>query len=330
MTQEINKIGYLKYHGESVEKGMIDARSAGEALLSLNNSLSHTISIRYPFLSDVDVSTPVIIQKGSWEALIPDTIEAWFKAGAGVVITTYMTTVAKRLADNGFKDKTLTDVLKDGLEAIYWLIKVAKHFGTSSKKKLENLSWNSDNTEVGLRNEKDEVLWIPTWAIRIYELTSESLLIGMIKAIEFDRGLKLGVKVGDVFEEVEVEEREKSYFITEQDENEVLFPELAHGEHVTIEGYVTRGTETSNSIGFRYHDHILTCYPSSGNIKRFKNNLFLRCNIHGTVTRSDKYGGTNNPRPKILFDDLIALDSKPLELSLEENQENQSGDDNSE
>ena len=216
MTEEINKIGYLKYHGEAVQHGLIDARSAGEALLSLNGALTHTISIRYPFLSDLDVSTPVIIQEGSWEALIPDTIEAWIKTGAGVAITTYLTTVAKKLAENGFKDKTLSDVLKDGLEAILWLIKIAKHFGTSAKKKLENLKWNREGTEVGIKNELGDVLWVPVWAVRIYELTSEALLVGMIKAIEVERELKIGVKIGDSFEEVDVEEKEKKFFIAEK------------------------------------------------------------------------------------------------------------------
>jgi hypothetical protein len=318
MTKEIPKVGYLKYQGKAVQEGIIDAKIAGEALISLNNTLSRTISVRYPFLSNIDLPTPVVIQKGSWEALIPDSIEAWIKTGIGVTSITYLTTAVKKLAENGFKDKKISDLFRGALEGLLWLVRLAKHLGTSAKKKFENLTWRNGNEEVGIKNEKNKIFWIPVWVIDVYEHTSENLLIGMIKAVEDERVLSIGVKINDDFEEVEVVKSEKSFFIVDTD---VLFPELKHNQQVSLEGYVTRGTETSNSIGFRYMDHILTCYPSSGNIKRFKNNLFSRCNIVGTISRLDKFGGTNDPKPKIIFDDLTAIDTKQVELPLDSKEE---------
>ena len=77
---------------------------------------------------------------------------------------------------------------------------------------------------------------------------------------------------------------------------------------------VTRGNETANSIGFKYHEHILTCYPRTGNIVPFKRHLFLRCRITGEISRAEEHGGTSDPRPKIIFDDLqiIELEEQPL------------------
>lgn len=324
MSDETPTIGYLRYRGRAVEDGVIDAKSAGEALISFNDTLSHTISIQYPFLSDLEISTPVVIRKGSWEALIPNTIETWLGTAAGVAFTTYLTTAVKKLAENGFKDKKLGDVFRDGLEGVLWLIRLAKHLETSAKRKLENLSWRKNNEEVGIKNDDGDIMWVPVWVIKVYELTSESLLVGMIRAIEDERTLTIGVRVEDRIEEVAVEENEKKFFIAEKEDDDVLFPELTHGARVILEGYVTRGTETSNSIGFRYQNHILTCYPSSGNIKRFKKNLFMRCNIFGAVSRADKLGGTNDPRPKIVFDDLIDIENTSAELPLE-NKEGEQG-----
>lgn len=312
-------IGYLKYSGSSVEEGIIDARSAGEALLSFNDSLNHLISVRYPFLSDIDVQTPILIRKGSWEALIPDIIETWIKVGAGLAYTTYLTTASKKLAENGFKDKTISSIFKDGLSALMWLVKLAKHLGSSTKQKLENLRWRNHGEEVGIPNEAGEFLWVPVWVINAYELTPESLFIGMINAVDDEKILAIGVQSNDGYDEVVVDKEDKLFFISDKEEIETLFSELEHDKTVQLEGYVTRGTETSNSIGFRYKDHILTCHPRDGNIKRFKKCLFLRSKIYGTISRADKFGGTKDPRPKIIFDDLKEWGQPTDQLPLEGN-----------
>jgi len=73
-------------------------------------------------------------------------------------------------------------------------------------------------------------------------------------------------------------------------------------------GIVTRGNERTNSIGFLYNEHVLTCYPRHGSIVRFKPHMFLRCRIVGEITRlNDETGESDEPRPKIIFDDLILL-----------------------
>jgi len=89
-----------------------------------------------------------------------------------------------------------------------------------------------------------------------------------------------------------------------QDGAEILFPEFQHGQRISLEGVVTRGNEMTNTIGFQYSGHILTCRPRRGSIVRFKRHLFLRCLIIGKISRLDEHGGTTNPRPQIVFDDL--------------------------
>ncbi len=131
----------------------------------------------------------------------------------------------------------------------------------------------------------------------------------LAEVISTDRQLNVSVIYPDHIDTVSVTQEERHVFYTKEQEEEVLFPELQHGQRIELEGLVTRGNENANSIGFFHREHILTCYPSSGNIVRFKPALFLNCKINGTITRADKFGGTKDPRPKIIFDDLQPLET---------------------
>ena len=82
---------------------------------------------------------------------------------------------------------------------------------------------------------------------------------------------------------------------------EIEGPELEHGQNVVLQGEVTRGNEMSNTMGFSYQGHILTCYPESGSIVHFKPSLFLQCRIYGSITRLDEKGYLNSKKPKIIF-----------------------------
>ena len=66
----------------------------------------------------------------------------------------------------------------------------------------------------------------------------------------------------------------------------------------------------TNTIGFWYKEHVLTCIPKSGSIVRFKKHLFLQCQIIGEITRLDKNGKPTEFRPKIFIEDLTILSDK--------------------
>ena len=81
-----------------------------------------------------------------------------------------------------------------------------------------------------------------------------------------------------------------------------------HGESVVLEGEVTRENKTSNSMGFKYKDHILTAYPESGSIVKYKPLLFLKCRLYGTVSRLDEKGRIAARRPKLIFSHIEPLE----------------------
>ncbi|HEH9517779.1 TPA: hypothetical protein SIA47_006529, partial [Pseudomonas aeruginosa] len=92
------------------------------------------------------------------------------------------------------------------------------------------------------------------------------ILEGLVSLVIEGRSLKIGDINGTIIDEVTITEDDKYIFCDEENEDpdEPLFPELRHGENVVLEGEVTRENKTSNSMGFKYLDHILTAYPETG------------------------------------------------------------------
>lgn len=311
-------IGFLKYDGEQIKDGILDARDAATALLGFDRSLRYFISREDRALAQLDYKIPVKVEHGSWSALIPNTVGTWVLAGLGLAATAYITTAANKLAENDFKDKRLKDVFTDGLKAIQWIIRIGKHLGSLTNKRLVGLRWRNENTEVGIPNEKMEYIFVPRSYFQAFLESPSSILSDISSLIEVERSLQIGViENKDVIKIESVSLSERHIFYIQKDETEeVLFPHLTHGLSVDLDGLVTRGNEVANSIGFRYNEHILTCYPRLGSVVRFKKHLFLPCRISGTISRSDGKGGTNDPRPKIVFDSLDILSEEPQETDL--------------
>ena len=108
-----------------------------------------------------------------------------------------------------------------------------------------------------------------------------------------------------------------TYFGTQTDDlGDVLFPELLHGQYVELEGRTTRGNATTNSVGFRYNEHILTCYPQKGSIVNYKHILFTNSIIKGVIDRNNKFGIAIDKRPKIKFEMIVSLENEKAEPSL--------------
>lgn len=138
----------------------------------------------------------------------------------------------------------------------------------------------------------------------------------MASIIEPGRQLRIVVHSGGELGAEDVNFNERSIFYIPEEDTEVLFPELEHGQSVTLEGVATRGNENTNSIGFRYKDHIINCIPMEGSIVRFKSALFLKCRIIGKISREDDAGQIILKKPKIIFDNIVPLEDEPQELTL--------------
>lgn len=298
MEQEEGQLGYIKYSGELVRDGYLDARKSAQALLGVDEAVRFFVFQQAPELRTIDFEFPVKVKKGSWEIVI------------GGILLAYGVKAAQKMAENDFKDIGLKDIFKKALSAIQWMIRIGKHMGDLTIKKFENVKFKDNNALIGIRNSQGEFLYVPKEFLEFYASASPVLLKKITEVVEEERSLSVGIYDGNAVIEETVTRRHRQIFTNEvEEQGEVLFPELEHGQTVILEGELTRGNEMSNTVGIGYEGHILTGIPEVGSIVRFKPSLFLRCKIYGRVSREDEKGRLDARRPRIIFTRIETLES---------------------
>ncbi|MFA9275502.1 MAG: hypothetical protein ACEQSE_11585 [Candidatus Aquirickettsiella gammari] len=298
MEQEEGQLGYIKYSGELVRDGYLDARKSAQALLGVDEAVRFFVFQQAPELRTIDFEFPVKVKKGSWEIVI------------GGILLAYGAKAAQKMAENDFKDIGLKDVFKKALSAIQWMIRIGKHMGDLTIKKFENVKFKDNNALIGIRNSQGEFLYVPKEFLEFYASASPVLLKKITEVVEEERSLSVGIYDGNAVIEETVTRRHRQIFTNEVEESgEVLFPELEHGQTVILEGELTRGNEMSNTVGISYQGHILTGSPEVGSIVRFKPSLFLHCKVYGRISREDEKGRLDARRPRIIFTRIESLES---------------------
>jgi len=317
MEQEEKHLGFLKYEGELVNEGFMDARKSAQVLLGFDEAVRFLIGQQAPKLRKSDFDFPVRVKKGSWEIVVPELIEL-IKLGGGAIGTAYGIKAAQKMAEKDFESFGLKDVIRKSITSIQWIIKIGKHLGSVTIKKFENVDFQGNNQLVGIKNSDGETLYVPKAYLDLYVSSAPLLLEKLAQLVEDERVLSIGVYDGEAVVEEKLTRRYREIFTHEEteDEEEILFPELDHGQNVTLEGELTRGNEISNTMGFGYQGHILLCIPESGSIVRYKSALFLKCRINGFISRMDDKGHIGTRRPKIIFSNIEPLANESIQSSL--------------
>jgi len=310
MEQEEQFLGYLKYEGELVNEGFMDARKSAQALLGFDEAVRFFVFQQAPELRKSDFEFPVRVRKGSWEIVIPELVEL-IKLAGGVIATAYGVKAAQKMAERDFDNFGLKDVFIKSLQAVQWVIRIGKHLGDLTLKKFESVTFKDNNELIGIKNSEGEVLYVPKQYLDFYVSSSPKLLAKVSELVEEERVLSIGVyKDGELIEETVTRKYRGIFTQEEEEQEEMLFPELDHGQDVVLEGEVTRGNEMSNTMGFGYQGHILTCFPETGSIVRFKPSLFLKCRIHGTISRLDERGRLDARKPKIIISHIEPIENE--------------------
>lgn len=311
MNQEEKYIGYLRYSGTSVEDGFLDARKSADALLGFDEILRYFLIKEDTSLKDVNFEIPVKIGKGS--------IVLWV---CGIAVTAYLTKSAQEAATKGFLNTaTARDtemIVRGALKSAQWVIKIGSHLGSLALKEFKSGLIIQETQVVELLNDNNESLRVPKKYIDLYRECPQKLFSKNAGIIESDRTLELGVFDGGVVEKVSISEKHKNiyYSRTEDDNSDIIFPELKQGQFVELEGEITRATESMNTIGFRYNEHVLICKPSQGTIADFKqkaiskreNHFFPKVRIIGVIDRTSENGEFKERRPQIIFSDIVTLE----------------------
>lgn len=303
-------IGFVKYEGELVEDGLMDARRQAKALLAIDLALRYFIEKNVPELGRLDFEIPIRIRKGSWEALIPETVGGWAQGGLGVVATAYFTKAAQKMAEKDFADFGILDIFKSAINAMKWFARIGKHMGNVKIRVFSESKISLDQKMIGVKNEAGKILYVPKEILDLYVQTNPKILSELAENITQGRELLIGtIQKGIVDQEV-IGVVDKELFFQKDvfEEEDVLFPELVHGDSVILEGEVTRENKTTNSMGFKYREHILSAYPLDGSIVRYKPDLFLRCKLFGVVDRKDEKGRIAAKKPRLFFFELYPLE----------------------
>lgn len=316
MEQE-KYLGYIKYDGELVESGLMDARRQAKALLAYDGAIRELISKQAPDLKHIDFEIPMRVQKGSWEALVPETVAGWAQAGLGVVATAYFSKAASKMAENDFENFGFTSVFQKHLMGSSGLSVLANTSEKLVKKTFQTSSLKTTTSSLGYLTRKGNTYMVPKPALDLYLDSNSKLLEELARNVAEGRTLKIGTYNDGVKDEVTIGKKDKAIFCkddNEDDEEMLVLPELVHGTTVVIEGEVTRENKTSNSLGFKYLGHILTAYPDVGSVVKYKPLLFLRCKLVGIVSRTDEKGQMTAKRPKLIVSHLEALEQTNRDL----------------
>lgn len=309
-------LAYFKYSGEAVENGYMDLRKSADALNGIDELFRYFLTQQEPDLAKIDFEIPARVRKGSWEALIPENIGEWLQLILGTGVTTYTVAALKEMAKSDFKDVGFKIIFKKVIKSIKWCIQLAKHLGTTRKKTFENVKFKEENgiQFIGVMNEKGDILFVPKIYLEVFAKLPPTIFSKIANPIELEREFSIDFAKdekndADDTTEATISFEYKEIFYQHEDDDEILFPELEHGMYIELDGHVTRGNENSNTIGFQYSGHILTCFPQKGNISKDKTKLFTNCTIKGFVDRQDKNGVYIEKRPRIRYLELIPLDN---------------------
>ncbi len=307
-TDEEAEVGFIKYVGQSVHSGVIDAASAGSALLGLDEAIRFFNLQQSPNLANLQYEVPVRTRAGSWEAAV--IVSAAVGAGAGAFALGYLQKAGQKMAENDFKDVGLKEVFRKSMAAVQNLAKLTKH--TRKARGWENARFSMDGPqpEAEVLSPSGQPLLVPAEYLHWYHAMPPRLLVRMTSVIRYDRSLVIGASDGSNYTEVLVREDDKALFdeTVDEESEDTLFPELLHGQNVRLVGKLIRGNQASNSVGLEYKGHVLNCVPEQGSIRRFKPALFLRCSVEGTVSRHAKNRFVADRKPTLLVRQVVPLE----------------------
>jgi hypothetical protein len=305
-TEKLEDLGFVKYSGQGLVNGVIDAGSAGSALVGLDEAIRFFNSQQSPDFADLQYDIPVQTRAGSWEAVLVagGAVAAAFALG-------YVKKAGEKLAENDFKDIGLKDALKKSMCALQTLTKLVKHTRRGRGWDQVRVEPSLGQHTVLVANDRGEELPVPLEYFRWYQQLPPRLLTKMTSVVRSDRVLIIGVFKETGTDEVTIAEGDKKLFdqLQQDDfEEDILFPELTHGVEARLVGRLIRGNEASNSVGLEYMGHVINCIPAQGSVRQYKAALFLRCKVEGRITRHAKNRFVADRRPTLIVDRVVPLE----------------------
>ena len=308
------KIGYLKYEGESFSDGYVDAKKQAEAILGFDESFRSIIALEDSKFEQLVFSVPVKIEQGS---LII------FLGAISPFVYKYMSKAGEVAAEKGFSElgiikNDLPKLQKTALKILQSVVKISKHVGSIKNKKFKKIIPKEINNQnfVEITNENDEVLLVLKKHHDIFIKIPDKILSKNVKLINDNEKLIIGVFECEKEEVVEIIQTDKVIFYDLNDDvdEKIILPDLKHGDIVAdLEGKINKVIENKNKFSFTYNNQIIDCLLEEGaRVGKFKNkiisedseSIFATVKISGIVSREDKDGLLTAKKPKIILSNI--------------------------
>lgn len=308
-SSEFEEVGFIKYFGEAVPRGVIDASSAGNALLGLDEALRFFNAQQTPDLASVHYEIPVETRPGSWEAVLLAAVGGV----AGTFALSYAKKAGEKMAENDFKEIGLKTVLQKSMAAIKNLARLIKHTRKPKNWQIERVEPVGNIDMAVVFNSRGEPIFVPIEHMKWFQQLPPQLLVRLTGVVRKNRTLSIGVVAPTCPpEDVVIDEYDKTFFEQpepEEIEDDTLFPELIHGIEAQLIGRLIRGNESSNTVGLEYEGHVINCVPAIGSVRQYKPALFLRCRVEGRITRHTKHRFVADKKPTLIVSSVIPLES---------------------
>jgi hypothetical protein len=151
-TQELQEVGYIKYSGRDVGRGVIDAGSAGSARIGLDETIRYFNAQQSPDFANLQYDLPITTRSGSWEVIVLGGVGAV----EGAYALGYTKKAGEKLAENDFKNIGLKDLLKRSLSAAETLAKIVKHARRARGWEAVRFTMDNVDEKIVLPNDQGE------------------------------------------------------------------------------------------------------------------------------------------------------------------------------
>src|SRR5690606_2797657 len=231
----------------------------------------------------------------------------------------YVIKAAQTMAANDFKDTGLKDAIRASAQALVYLVRLIKHKRGDVDLKKEKISWDMKKEVALINNADGETLEIPAEYLEWYSSLPRNALNNLAYGGKERATRTIGAETSErtyITTSITREERILFGFPEEEEPAEFLFPELANGDEVLLQGRLTRGNEQTNSMGLEYRGHILNCVPQVGNVNRYKTLLFTECVVSGVISRFPRGGVRPERKPTVVISDIRQVTPSRVQESL--------------
>lgn len=305
--EKFGGIGYVSYDLEGVPNGVVDAGAGGAALIGIDEAVRFFNRQQDGGRGLAPYEIPVYTGEGSWLAVIMGIMAI----PATVFATSYAKKAGEKMAEKDFADIGMKDIARKSMDALVHLIEVIKHLKGLPDWTRTKIEWSKDARRAHIYNDAGAVLEVPSDYIKWYRQVPKGILRRLSAPILWAGRVTFASKQDNgEFRSVDIEASQVSLLMgqDESGEDTFLFPELKHGDDVELEGLITRGNQSTNSIGFQYQGHILNCVPETGSVRRFKAAIFLHCKLVATINRHVASLTRIDNRPTLIIRQVIQLE----------------------